>query len=275
MTAIELLKEGKEVLSKVTDEYELDAWYLFEHATGIARHEYLMDSRVVVSDEKCDIYREYISRRTKHIPLQHIVGTQWFMGMEFEVNEHVLIPRQDTEVLVEEALKVIKADDRVLDMCTGSGCIIVSLTKNKRLSGAVAADISEEALKVAKVNAARHDVSIEFVRSDLFSAFSEEKYDVIVSNPPYIETEEINYLMPEVREYEPMLALDGGPDGLVFYRRIIREGGRYLACGGYLLLEVGHNQADMVCNLMRESGFRDVTSIKDLCGIKRVCKGHI
>ena len=117
MTAIELLNEGKAALSEVTDEYELDAWYLFEHATGIARHEYLMDSQITVPNEKCNIFREYISKRSKHIPLQHIVGTQWFMGLEFEVNEHVLIPRQDTEVLVEEALKVIRDGDKVLDMC--------------------------------------------------------------------------------------------------------------------------------------------------------------
>lgn len=275
MTAIELLNEGKAALSEVTDEYELDAWYLFEHATGIARHEYLMDSQITVPDEKCNIFREYIGKRSKHIPLQHIVGTQWFMGLEFEVNEHVLIPRQDTEVLVEEALKVIKAGDSVLDMCTGSGCIIISLAKNASLSEAVGVDVSVDALSVARANAERHGVAVKLVQSDLFTELSGAKYDVIVSNPPYIETEEINHLMPEVREHEPMLALDGGADGLVFYRRIINESGNYLKHGGYLLFEVGHNQADEVCRLMEEAGFKDVMSIKDLCGIKRVCKGRI
>lgn len=274
MTAIELLNEGKKVLLEVTDEYELDAWYLFEHATGIARHEYLMDSQVTVPDEKCEVFREYISRRSKHIPLQHIVGTQWFMGLEFEVNEHVLIPRQDTEVLVEAALKVIKDGDSVLDMCTGSGCIIISIAKNAGLLSATGVDVSEDALSVAKRNAKKNDVDVKLVQSDLFSELGDTKYDVIVSNPPYIETEEINHLMPEVREYEPMLALDGGEDGLVFYRRIINESDKYLKRGGYLLFEVGHNQADEVCRLMEEAGFKDVASVKDLCGIKRVCKGR-
>ena len=275
MTAIELLNEGKAALSEVTDEYELDAWYLFEHATGIARHEYLMDSQITVPNEKCNIFREYISKRSKHIPLQHIVGTQWFMGLEFEVNKHVLIPRQDTEALVEEALKFIQDGDCVLDMCTGSGCIIISLAKNAKLSEAVGVDVSADALGVAKANAERHDADVKFVKSDLFSEIGDTKYDVIVSNPPYIETEEINHLMPEVREHEPMLALDGGEDGLVFYRRIINESGNYLKHGGYLLFEVGHNQADEVCRLMEEAGFKDVMSIKDLCGIKRVCKGRL
>ncbi|MBE5947618.1 MAG: peptide chain release factor N(5)-glutamine methyltransferase [Lachnospiraceae bacterium] len=275
MTAKELLNEGKAALSEVTDEYELDAWYLFEHATGIARHEYLMDSQVAITDEKCNIFREYISKRSKHIPLQHIVGTQWFMGLEFEVNEHVLIPRQDTEVLVEESLKVIKAGDSVLDMCTGSGCIIISLAKNTSLSEAVGVDVSADALGVAKINAVRHDADVKFVQSDLFTELGSAKHDVIVSNPPYIETEEINHLMPEVREHEPMIALDGGADGLIFYRKIINESGMFLKDGGYLLFEVGHNQADEVCRLMEEAGFKDVMSIKDLCGIKRVCKGRI
>lgn len=275
MTAIELLNEGKKALLEVTDEYELDAWYLFEHATGIARHEYLMDSQITVPDEKCEVFREYISRRSKHIPLQHIVGTQWFMGLEFEVNEHVLIPRQDTEVLVEETLKVLKGGERVLDMCTGSGCIIISIAKNAGLLSAIGADVSEDALRVAKRNAKKNDVDVKFVQSDLFSELGDMKYDVIVSNPPYIETEEINHLMPEVREHEPMLALDGGADGLVFYRKIINESGKFLNDGGYLLFEVGHNQADEVCRLMEEAGFKNVISIKDLCGIKRVCKGRI
>jgi len=275
MTAIELLNEGKAALSEVTDEYELDAWYLFEHATGIARHEYLMDSQITVPNEKCNIFREYISKRSKHIPLQHIVGTQWFMGLEFGVNEHVLIPRQDTEVLVEEALKVIRDGDKVLDMCTGSGCIIISLSKNAKLSEAVGVDVSADALGVARANAERHDADVKFAQSDLFTELGGAKYDVIVSNPPYIETEEINHLMPEVREHEPMLALDGGADGLVFYHKIINESGKFLNDDGYLLFEVGHNQADEVCRLMEDAGFKDVMSIKDLCGIKRVCKGRI
>lgn len=275
MTAIELLNEGKNALLGVTDEYELDAWYLFEHATGIARHEYMMDSQRIVPDETCEVFREYISRRVKHIPLQHIVGTQWFMGLEFDVNEHVLIPRQDTEVLVEEALKVIKTGDKVLDMCTGSGCIIISLAKNSKLLAATGVDVSEDALCVAVANAKKHGVAVEFVHSDLFSGLGDTKYDVIVSNPPYIETQEINHLMPEVREHEPMLALDGGEDGRIFYRKIINESGKFLKDGGYLLFEVGHNQADEVCRLMEEAGFKDVISVKDLCGIKRVCKGRM
>lgn len=275
MTAIELLNEGKEALCRVTDEYELDAWYLFEHATGITRHEYLLDSMIAVSDEKSNAFRKYISRRSEHIPLQHIVGTQWFMGLEFNVNEHVLIPRQDTEVLVEETLKLLNGGERVLDMCTGSGCIIISLVKNVKLAEAVAVDISKDALCVAKDNARKHDADVEFVESDLFVELEDSKYDVIVSNPPYIETDEISRLMPEVCEHEPILALDGGVDGLAFYRRIIKEAHRYLKDGGSLLLEVGHNQADEVCRLMTEAGLKDVSGVKDLCGIRRVCKGRL
>ena len=283
MTAIELLNEGKAALSEVTDEYELDAWYLFEHATGIARHEYLMDSQITVPNEKCNIFREYISKRSKHIPLQHIVGTQWFMGLEFEVNKHVLIPRQDTEALVEEALKFIQDGDCVLDMCTGSGCILLSLLHYSNHCSGIGVDISKEALKVATENAAAiagisrpnpwSEDTVRFICSDLFTEVPKEKFDIIVSNPPYIASAVIPTLMEEVREHEPMTALDGMEDGLFFYRKIVAESGHYLAKEGMLFFEIGHDQGQAVSDMMREAGFKDVTVVKDFAGLDRVVYG--
>lgn len=274
MTAKQLLYEGEAKLRDVTDEAGLDAWYLFERASGMTRSRYFMYPDTEVSADVCEAYREMLDKRSRHIPLQQILGNREFMGMEFDVNEHVLIPRQDTEVLVERALKLLRDGQSVLDMCTGSGCIIISLAKNRQLKKAVGADISADALSVAKGNAIKHKADITFVKSNLFENIGDGEYDMIVSNPPYIETAEIERLMPEVRDYEPRIALDGGADGLDFYKRIVWDAKNFLKPEGYLVFEIGYNQKNSVCGLMKEAGYTDVEASCDLAGLPRVCLGR-
>lgn len=263
--------EGKSALKEVTYEYETDAWLLLEKVTGCTRFQYLTYPDTEIDDAAVTEYKAMLAKRAEHVPLQHIIGTQEFMGFEFMVNEHVLIPRQDTECLIEEALKRLKKGDTVLDMCTGSGCIIISLAKNVELSKAVGVDVSAEALEVAKANAKRNEADVSFRQSDLFINVRKEKFDMIVSNPPYIESEVIEGLMPEVRDHEPRLALDGGEDGLIFYRRIIDEAGECLKPGGWLLFEIGHNQREAVCKLFEEADYVEISAVRDLAGLDRVC----
>ena len=213
-----------------------------------------------------------IERRKTHEPLQYILGEWEFMGLTFKVNEDVLIPRQDTETLVEEALKVIEPGMRVLDMCTGSGCIIISILKNTTNVDGAACDISKQALNVAKENARLNGVFVDFERSDLFEHV-DEMYDVIVSNPPYIRSDEIPHLMPEVSVFEPHEALDGSEDGLLFYRRIIKDCRANLKPQGRLLFEIGCDQGRQVSQMMQFAGFSDVQVIKDLAGNDRVVSG--
>ncbi len=243
-----------------------------------------------------------VKQRCLRIPLQHLTGTQEFMGLPFCVNEHVLIPRQDTEILAEEALRILsaqlsKTDNagkykpgqmgaaakspdgtgsttcRVLDLCTGSGCIAVSLKAFCPEILVCGSDISADALKVAKRNAALNHVEVEMRESDLFSAL-DAPFFMIVSNPPYIPCGEIPQLMPEVRDHEPLLALDGENDGLAFYRRIIKESADYLLPGGWLLFEIGCDQGNAVSELMRMNGFIEIDVMPDLAGLDRVVKGR-
>ena len=219
-------------------------------------------------------YEGMLRKRGEHVPLQYITGEQEFMGMTFKVNSNVLIPRQDTETLVEEALKVIEPQMEVLDLCTGSGCILLSILKNAPTVHGTGSDISKQALLVAKENARLHDLDAEWVRGNLFDNVSGQ-YDVIVSNPPYIAQAELPMLMPEVLHFEPMQALDGGADGLDFYRSITAEAPQYLKENGYLFFEIGYDQGKAVQQLMQDAGFKDVTIRKDLAGNDRVVKGQI
>jgi release factor glutamine methyltransferase len=256
-----------------------ESWFLMEFACGIDRSFYFLHEADEMSPEDEQKLSELAQRRCSHIPLQHLTGEQEFMGLPFWVNEHVLIPRQDTEILVEEALKKIpKADAkkgpyRVLDLCTGSGCIAISIASFCPHTEVSACDISREALLVAQRNGQRNGVSVQFVQSDLFSQIH-EKYDMIVSNPPYIPSAVIPTLMPEVRDFEPKGALDGMEDGLFFYRKIVRESLDYLMPHGELLFEIGHDQAQAVSDLMRENNFYDIKVIKDLAGLDRVVTGR-
>ena len=258
-------------LAGVTDS-ELDAWYLLQMVCRIERSYYYMHGEEDLPEEQQREYEIAVQKRSEHIPLQYIIGEQEFMGLKFKVNPNVLIPRQDTETLVEEALKVLKPGMQVLDLCTGSGCILISLMKNVPDLTGIGSDVSKTALLVAKENAKQYELAAEWVRSDLFDNIG-GKYDMIVSNPPYIRTEEIAKLMPEVRDFEPIDALDGREDGLYFYRRIVGEAQEYLNPGGYLYFEIGYDQGEAVSSMMREAGFTDVEVIKDLAHNDRVVKG--
>lgn len=188
------------------------------------------------------------------------------------MNEHVLIPRQDTEILVEEALRGLPKDARILDLCTGSGCILISLLVTREDCTGIGADLSEKALQVAEKNGAQAGGRASFVKSNLFENI-EGTFDVIASNPPYIRTDVIETLMPEVRDHEPRMALDGSADGLVFYRKITEQAGSYLKEGGKLCFEIGYDQGDEVRELMETHGFADVQVLKDLAGLDRVVAG--
>lgn len=283
LTLKQLYKVGTVKLAEEgIEEFSLDAWYLLEYVTGVSKAMYFAEPERAVSEENADRYIDCIRRRAAHIPLQHITGEQEFMGYPFCVNEHVLIPRQDTEILVEEAIQVMRPKMKVLDMCTGSGCIVLSILKMCRekyymtdLQG-VGADVSEEALKVARENSRRLEVPVTWIQSDLFAKIpEEEKYDVIVSNPPYIETAVIDTLQEEVRLHDPYIALDGKEDGLYFYRRIISEAGKYLKPQGKLMFEIGCDQAEAVEELMKNAGYEQITVKKDLAGLDRVVYGTL
>ena len=283
LTLKQLYKVGTVKLAEEgIEEFSLDAWYLLEYVTGVSKAMYFAEPERAVSEENADRYIDCIRRRAAHIPLQHITGEQEFMGYPFCVNEHVLIPRQDTEILVEEAIQVMRPKMKVLDMCTGSGCIVLSILKMCRekyymteLQG-IGADVSEEALKVARENGRRLGVPVTWIQSDLFAKIpEEEKYDVIVSNPPYIETAVIDTLQEEVRLHDPYIALDGKEDGLYFYRRIISEAGKYLKTQGKLMFEIGCDQAEAVEELMKNAGYEQITVKKDLAGLDRVVYGTL
>ena len=260
------------------EEAALDARYLLEHVCGTNRNDLLVHGDRQVDEDHEARYRELIEKRGQRIPLQHLTGVQEFMGLEFAVNEHVLIPRQDTEILVEEVLKELHDGMEVLDMCTGSGCILISLLRYSNRCKGVGVDISEEALQVAQRNAGNllkscpDECSINFVQGDLFENVT-GKYEFIVSNPPYIRSDVIPTLMPEVKDHEPMQALDGTADGLYFYRRITGEGREYLKKGGMLYFEIGHDQAVDVSNIMAEAGFAEIKVVKDFAGLDRVVYG--
>ena len=279
MTYRSLVTEGGKLLQAAgVPEAELDAWYLLEYlrkerGSRSDRQWYLLCREEEADMEEEEGYRELIGRRAKRIPLQQITGEQEFMGFPFLVNEHVLIPRQDTETLVEEAMEKSGKGDRVLDMCTGSGCILLSLLKLVPGLSGTGADISQEALKVAVENGKRLQTEAFFLESDLFEKV-EGVFDLIVSNPPYIASDEIGTLMEEVRDHEPIGALDGSADGLAFYRRLVQEGRDHLKSGGWMLFEIGCTQAEAVMELLKKGGFQEIYVKKDLAGLDRVVGGR-
>lgn len=259
------------------EEAELDARLLLEFVCGTDRNTLLVHGERDVSEEEYGRYCGLIERRAAHVPLQHLTGEQDFMGLTFLVNKDVLVPRQDTEVLVEEVMKHLHDGMRILDLCTGSGCILLSLLHYSNDCEGVGVDLSARALSVAGKNyeiqrTQRPDMKARFLEGNLFEGL-EDRFDMIVSNPPYIKTDVIDTLMPEVREYEPVMALDGGTDGLVFYRRIAGDAGAYLNGGGMLFFEIGCEQAADVCKIMEAAGFREVEVVKDFAGLDRVVYG--
>lgn len=254
-------------------EAALDAWYLLEYVTELSRADYFLSKELKMPEHQKLSYEKLVAERGKRIPLQYLTGEQEFMGYSFQVNSSTLIPRQDTEILVEEASKFAEGKS-VLDLCTGTGCILISLAKLCHLQEAVGTDISKEAVALAKKNAEALEVSASFYCGDLFQALPEQKkFDLIVSNPPYICTEEIKTLQPEVREHEPMSALDGTADGLKFYREIIAQAPNYLKDDGLLLFEIGCEQAEAVSSLLALAGFTKIKVRKDYTGLDRVVYG--
>ena len=275
MTLREALALGKDLLQKANiEEYETDAWLLLEGAADCTRNDLYLRGNEPLAEEQEALYQEYLEKRSRRIPVQHILGVQCFMGIDFLVTPDVLCPRLDTEVLIEEALKHIKAGSEILDMCTGSGCIILSLLHFTKDCKGTAVDLSEKALAVAKENAKRLEKECIFVHSDLFENI-EGRYDVIISNPPYIATKEIEALEPEVREHEPMMALDGMADGLFFYRKIVSASVDYLNPEGWLMFEIGCDQGEAVSEMMKAVGYCEVKVIKDLAGLDRVVIGKL
>ena len=284
MTMQQLLWQGTEKLNRSSvPDAGLDARYLLLEAFGQSLASFLaVKDKALPEDEetfsKCRKYEEMIDRRAERIPLQHLTGVQEFMGFEFYVNEHVLIPRQDTETLVELVLKEQKGKDAaLLDVCTGSGCIAISLALMGGYRDVTALDVSREALAVAARNAQRllkeHEGEFNLIESDMFERLEpDRRYDIIVSNPPYIPSHDIEGLEPEGRDYEPRMALDGTADGLAFYR-ILAEGCRKHLCpGGCVYMEIGFDQGQAVSRMFEMQGYVQVEVMKDMAGLDRVVR---
>jgi release factor glutamine methyltransferase len=256
-------------------EYQLDARLLLEYVCGTDYNTLLVHGDRNVSPEEEKKYNELIEKRASRVPLAYIVGYQEFMGLTFNVNENVLVPNQDTETLAEEALRELSDGMRFMDLCTGSGCVALSILNYTNDTSCVMTDISDKAIEVATGNRDRLGFSdrAEIVKTDLFPQDDDKKFDMIVSNPPYIRTDVIATLPPEVGKGEPYIALDGGQDGLIFYRRIIENAPKWLYTSGWLMMEIGYDQGDAVAGLMKDGGFHEVEVIKDLGGNDRVVRG--
>ncbi len=276
---IGLLSKSIQYLKKYNVENaRLDAEYIFAHVLGVKRASLILNFDMEISEENKNLIRKYIVRRGKYRePLQYILKEWEFYGRTFKVAEGVLIPRPDTEILAEQCIILMKdfENPKILDIGTGSGAISVTLAKELPNSEVLGLDISDEALKIAVENRELNGASnLKFLKSDVFQHVKEKNYDLIVSNPPYIPVEEYNELMPEVKQYEPRMALTDGGDGYYFYRKISEESMEYLKNGGYLAFEVGYNQGETVSQLMEKNGFRIEGRIADYAGIERVIIGR-
>ena len=285
-----LVKEGEYRLHKAfCMDPRIDAEELYCFLTGMDKVNLFLKAEEEVDPETEEKYMALIERRAKRIPLQHITGVQEFMGHSFHVSPAVLIPRQDTETLVVEAARTIQETPKeklsflerlkgrkewdVLDLCCGSGAVGISLEKicgNIRVTGT---DISGEAIAVAEENAKKLRSKMKFIQGDMFAPVADQKFDMIVSNPPYIRTNMISILQEEVKEHEPLQALDGGRDGLDFYRISVQQADAYLKPGGFLLMEIGHDQGEELRKMLKDSGkYTPAEVIKDLPGKDRVVK---
>lgn len=279
---------GTRILSDLPDG-KLDARLLLEEACGTGVQTLLAHPERPVSEKEEALYRSFLERRRNREPVAYILGHQEFMGLDFSVSPSVLIPNQDTETLAEEALRGLKAGDRILDLCTGSGCILLSLLHYCPGASGIGTDLSREALAAAAENGIRMGLEkrAAWKPGDLFEALKDTEdelsgtsgtdalFDIIVSNPPYIKTEVIETLEPEVKSREPYMALDGGIDGLIFYRRIADQAAAYLKKGGRLLVEIGYDQGKDVSDLLKEKGFTDVRIIKDYADNDRVVSAYL
>lgn len=277
MTYNEVLKNAVSRLRECgVPDFDNDAELLLEHASGKSRARLLLEREEAMPEKEHELFEALLKRRIAREPLQYILGKWEFMGLEFECSGSCLIPRQDTELLVMTALEEIAKLNgkriRLLDLCTGSGCVIISVVKlvQDSILEAVGIDISDDALKTAVRNAELNNVQIDFRQSDMFENAGNEVYDLITANPPYIETAQIAGLNPEITEYEPMIALDGGEDGLKHYRSIIYGAGTHLKKDGKLIMEIGDTQGASVSGILEKAGYRDIRVLKDLAGLDRV-----
>lgn len=280
----ELYEEGRRILEQAgLPDAALDARFLLEEVCGTNLQTLLVFPEKKVTEEEVNQYRAFIQRRKDREPTAMILGEWDFMGLTFRLNKSTLIPEQDTEVLVETALEELKrrglgeAPLRILDLCTGSGCILLSLLHELRNAGGLGTDLSEEALEAARENAVRLGLQerAAFRQGDLWKPVGDERFDLIVSNPPYVPTEVIPTLEPEVRCGEPYAALDGGEDGLVFYRRIMREAAGHLKPSGIIIVESGFDEAPQIAALMQDQKLRGIRTVKDYGGLDRVVLGAL
>lgn len=258
------------------DTYSLDVEVLLMHITGFSKTKLYTDFNYTLTKEELKNFEDLFNRRLKNEPIAYIVGNCEFMGLNFSLNKDTLIPRGDTEILVEKAIEIIKENNfkTILDIGTGSGAIAISLAKYCNIF-IDAVDINKKALLKAMENARFNDIkNINFIQSDVFENVN-RKYDIIVSNPPYIRTDVIPTLDINVKDYEPILALDGGKSGLIFYEKIANNSYKYLNKGGYLLFEIGHDQANDVVKIMQDNNFSNINVLEDLSGLDRVVFGNI
>ena len=270
-----ILKEGQEILKKANIDIK-EARLLLSLAMNISLTDLI--SKKECTEYEYKLFLEYVSKRANHTPFAYISNKKEFMKLNFVVNENVLIPREDTEILVQNVIQYAntlnKDNIKILDLCTGSGAIAISFAKYINNVNVVASDISELALNVAKENAIINDVKVTFIHSDLFKDIALQKFDIIVSNPPYIKKNDLDNLQEEVKK-EPQLALDGGEDGLDYYRIIINHSKEYLECNGLLALEIGFDEAEDIKKLMQDNSYKNIEIIKDLSNNDRVVLGKV
>ena len=280
----ELYEEGRRILEQAgLPDAALDARFLLEEVCGTNLQTLLVFPEKKVTEEEVNQYRAFVQRRKDREPTAMILGEWDFMGLTFRLNKSTLIPEQDTEVLVETALEELKrrgsgeAPLRILDLCTGSGCILLSLLHELRNADGLGTDLSEEALEAARENAVRLGLQerAAFRQGDLWEPVGDERFDLIVSNPPYVPTDVIPTLEPEVRCGEPYAALDGGEDGLVFYRRILKEAAGHLKPSGIIIVESGFDEAAQIAALMQDQKLRGIRTVKDYGGLDRVVLGAV
>ena len=255
-------------------EAKTDTLLLLYYLCHINHNDIFAHSDELIKEDEEKQFRDALKKRSNHVPVQQITGKQEFMGLEFHVNEHVLIPRQDTEILVEEVLKELQDGYQILDMCTGSGCILLSLLHYSNDCIGIGADISKQAIDVARENAKVLNINATFIESNLFEKIY-GRFDIIVSNPPYIRSDIIPTLMEEVKDFEPLIALDGREDGLFFYHQIIDNSKEYLNNGGKLFFEIGYDQGKAVGDYMKKNGFKDVSVVKDYSLLDRIVFGTL
>ncbi len=269
--------EYKKILKENNfDTYSLDVEVLLMNVTGFSKTQLYLNTDYTLKTEEYEKFKKFFNRRLKNEPIAYIIEKCEFMGMDFLLNNHTLIPRPDTEILVEKAIEIINKNNfnNALDIGTGSGAIAISLAKYCNIN-VTALDINNKAIEMAKKNASINKVkNIEFIQSDIFEKIN-NKYDIIVSNPPYIKTEDIKTLEKNVKDYEPILALDGGKSGLIFYEKITNNAIKYLNKNGYLMFEIGYDQAKEVKNIMENNNFYNITVLKDLSGLDRVVFANI